>query len=50
MSSVDMSSFGGTERSSGVGDADYAGDVAFGGIFTSDYKKYVYYIIKIIFL
>ena len=40
MTSVDMSVFGGAERSSGGGDTDYAGDVAFGGgIFTSDFKK-----------
>ena len=40
MTSVDMSGFGGgAERSSGGGDTDYAGDVTFGGIFTSDYKK-----------
>ncbi|XP_018017537.1 AP-3 complex subunit beta-2 [Hyalella azteca] len=38
--SMDMTGYGGSERSSGVGDTDYAGDVASGGIFTSDYKKY----------
>lgn len=39
--SMDMTGFGGSEaaRSSGGGDTDYAGDLASGGIFTSDYKK-----------
>ena len=38
-SSIEMAGYGGNEKSSGVGDTDYAGDVASGGIFTSDYKK-----------
>ena len=42
--SAEMSSYGGSEtKSSGVGDTDYAGEAASGGIFTSDYKKYVNY-------
>ncbi|KAF2353100.1 AP-3 complex subunit beta C-terminal domain [Trinorchestia longiramus] len=40
VAAMDMTGYGGSERISGGGDTDYAGDVASGGIFTSDYKKY----------